>query len=235
VKQTIVLFFTILMLFGFSVTTTEAQEVEPCFYLSSTELVVGDVHDDVATVKDLLTKLQFYTEENTDTAFTESLATSLKSIQFVLSVPETGALDKDTIQALNELCEGTRELPEYLSALPELQPTEREIIIEEKAQTGEKDKEEIDISLLKPLPSEKLLETDGPITKKLSKWDWNNEVKILQEFLLQQGLYKGRISGIYLGKTTDGVKAFQELFQIQPLGYIDEKTRSLINQMINAS
>ncbi len=59
------------------------------------------------------------------------------------------------------------------------------------------------------------------------------DVKVLQQFLTDQGLYKGPITGKYLTQTYLGVRQFQLLYNIVPTnGSFGPKTRAKANQII---
>ena len=55
------------------------------------------------------------------------------------------------------------------------------------------------------------------------------EVKNLQQFLSQEGHFKGEITGNYLNVTAEAVKSFQKSKKINPTGYFGPATRAAIN------
>lgn len=64
----------------------------------------------------------------------------------------------------------------------------------------------------------------------------NNEVKELQEFLREQGVYHYEATGNFLTRTRDAVKQFQEREGIAPVeGYFGIKTRTRANAMMMPS
>ena len=61
------------------------------------------------------------------------------------------------------------------------------------------------------------------------------EVARLQEFLLEEKLYSGPVTGNFLALTREGVKRFQEREGISPvLGYFGSKTRGRANKLLEA-
>lgn len=69
-------------------------------------------------------------------------------------------------------------------------------------------------------------------TKTLRRGMMGNEVKNLQQFLIDYGVYKSRITGIFDGRTVTSVKKLQKQLKIRQTGILDEKTRELFNELI---
>lgn len=76
--------------------------------------------------------------------------------------------------------------------------------------------------------------------KAYTKGQQSSEIKILQTFLRDQGLYSGKIDGVYTSKTLDAVYAFQQKYtlissqdSLAVQGYLGPKTRNKINQLRN--
>lgn len=62
----------------------------------------------------------------------------------------------------------------------------------------------------------------------------NSGVKILQEFLRDEGIYTGPVTGNFLLLTQEGVKRFQEREKISPIfGYFGPKTRARANAILS--
>jgi peptidoglycan hydrolase-like protein with peptidoglycan-binding domain len=62
----------------------------------------------------------------------------------------------------------------------------------------------------------------------------STDVTALQEFLTQQGVYHGPISGNFLSLTLASVKRFQSVEGISPIsGYVGPVTRGVINQILS--
>ena len=71
------------------------------------------------------------------------------------------------------------------------------------------------------------------------KNEQSSEVRKLQQFLLDQGLFSGMISGIYSQKTIDALYDFQKKYNLisdkdalSLRGYLGPKTRGVINSMM---
>ncbi|MDP3729361.1 MAG: peptidoglycan-binding domain-containing protein [bacterium] len=63
----------------------------------------------------------------------------------------------------------------------------------------------------------------------------NADVTRLQQFLTDQGVYSGPISGDFFSLTRDGVQAFQKKKGIEPAsGYVGTKTRAVMNARVNS-
>ncbi|MEK7463946.1 MAG: peptidoglycan-binding domain-containing protein [Patescibacteria group bacterium] len=55
------------------------------------------------------------------------------------------------------------------------------------------------------------------------------DVKNLQQFLSQEGYFKGEITGNYFNATSEAVKSFQKSNKINPTGYFGPMTRAAVN------
>lgn len=71
-----------------------------------------------------------------------------------------------------------------------------------------------------------------------TKWQQSSEIRILQTFLQTQGLYSGKIDGIYTQITINAVYEFQKKYNLisdsDPLslrGFLGPKTRAKINEL----
>ncbi len=64
----------------------------------------------------------------------------------------------------------------------------------------------------------------------------NEEVKLLQQFLTDQGFYTGPITGKYLSQTYEAVVKFQTAYSIVPAsGYFGQSSRAVANGIISPS
>ena len=79
-------------------------------------------------------------------------------------------------------------------------------------------------------------EIDFFFSKNLFMGNRNNDVKMLQRFLISQGILPaGLDTGYFYSKTLQAVKTFQMRNGIPPTGNVAEKTRAKINQIITDS
>lgn len=61
----------------------------------------------------------------------------------------------------------------------------------------------------------------------------NEDVKRLQEFLTEQGVYNGVISGNYFTLTSNAVKRLQRIYKVRPVnGRFDGLTRGMVNDIV---
>lgn len=74
----------------------------------------------------------------------------------------------------------------------------------------------------------------GAFDRDLTVGNRGSDVESLQNFLTQQAVYSGPITGYFGNLTKDGVKKFQEKNSITPIaGYFGPKTRGIANQLIS--
>lgn len=80
------------------------------------------------------------------------------------------------------------------------------------------------------------ISVDAAFTRNLSYGASGNDVKELQEFLTDEGVYSGPISGNFYALTRKGVVAFQNKYQITPKsGFFGPVTRTKANALLVAA
>jgi hypothetical protein len=80
------------------------------------------------------------------------------------------------------------------------------------------------------VPSEK-----PAIVATLKKGSKGNEVKILQNFLIENNYLQGSADGAFGSKTEAAVKAFQSEYQLKSDGIVGGETRKTINEIIESN
>jgi murein L,D-transpeptidase YcbB/YkuD len=76
-------------------------------------------------------------------------------------------------------------------------------------------------------------EKTGPITMVLKKGSKNSQVKILQQFLIDNKYLTGKADGSFGAMTETAVKKFQLENKINVDGVVDGKTRDALNSLLN--
>ena len=77
--------------------------------------------------------------------------------------------------------------------------------------------------------------TTGTITLTLKKGSKGEQVKILQQYLIDNDYLTGKADGIFGGMTESAVKKFQTEYKLTVDGIVGGKTRSTINELLSTN
>ncbi len=83
-------------------------------------------------------------------------------------------------------------------------------------------------------PEKPVTTVTGPITQTLKVGSRGTQVKLVQQFLIDNGYLKGKADGAYGNGTATAVKAFQTEYNLKADGIVTGETRTQINELLAA-
>lgn len=81
-----------------------------------------------------------------------------------------------------------------------------------------------------PVPP--VVSVPDPITQVLKKGSKGSQVKIVQQFLIDNKYLKGKADGVFGSMTESAVKSFQSEYKINVDGVVDGQTRDTLNELL---